>query len=205
MSRLQLTPEEYTDWFDAARNGNEETVREMAQKYPGIVNTTSYEGASALLTATEEQRNDIVVLLLTLGAQIDLADEQGATPLITTACTGAAGTMKLLLEKGAQVESRFGEALSTPLHCAAHNGNLECVKLLIENGADIMAKTGKGLTALEEARRTGAGDCAKYLELEMTRRHFADEAQMLTGGLVHDIKVGHKITLKRRTRELAHD
>jgi ankyrin repeat protein len=205
MNRLQLEPEQYIEWFDAARAGHVKTVREMAEQFPGIVNVTSYEGASALLTATEEQRYDMVVLLLSLGAKIDLADEQGATPLITTACTGAVDTMKILLERGAQIESRFGEGLSTPLHCAAHNGNLDCVKLLVENGADVMAKTGAGLTALEEARRTGAGACAKYLEQEMSRRVFADEAKMLTGGLAHDIKVGHKITLQRKAREPAHD
>lgn len=194
---LQLTADEYTDWFAAARAGHVETVREMAEKFPGIVNTTTYEGASALLIATEEQRNDMVVLLLKLGAQVDLADEQGATPLTSAACTGAVETMKILLEKGAQIESRFGDGLSTPLHCAAHNGNLDCVKLLIDNGADIMAKTGKGRTALDEARKTGAADCVKYLEQEMTRLHFADEAKMLTEGLSHTITVGHKITLRK--------
>jgi len=201
---LQLTPEQYTEWFDAARTGDDETVREMAAKYPGIVNVASYEGETALLTATEEQRNERVVLLLDLGAKIDQADEQGKTPLISAACTGAVDTMKILLERGAQIESRFGEGLSTPLHCAAHNGNIDCVKLLVENGADVMAKTGHGWTALKEAQSRRATDCAKYLEQEMTRRVFAEEAKMLTQGLPANIKVGHKITLQRK-REPAND
>lgn len=202
---LQLTPEQYTEWFDAARSGDEATVRDMARQFPGIVNAASYEGVTALLTATEEQRNDMVVLLLDLGAKIDQADEEGKTPLISTACTGAVDTMKILLERGAQIESRFGEELSTPLHCAAHNGNIDCVKLLVENGADVMAKTGHGWTALKEAQSARATASAKYLEQEMTRRVFAEEAKLLTQGLPANIKVGHKITLQRKSREPAND
>lgn len=200
---LQLTPEQYTDWFDAARAGEATTVREMAEKFPGIVNVATYEGATALLQATEEQRGDMVVLLLSLGAKIDQADERGSTPLVSTACTGAVDIMKILLEKGAQLESRFGSHLSTPLHCAAHNGNIDCVKLLVENGADIMAKTDQGRTALDEARKAKAGACAKYLEQEMTRHVFAEEAKMLTNGLPADIKACHKITLHRKAPEPA--
>ena len=48
--------------------------------------------------------------------------------------------MKLLLEKGADVESKDTDYGQTPLSWAAENGHEAVVKLLLEKGADVESK-----------------------------------------------------------------
>ena len=48
--------------------------------------------------------------------------------------------MKLLLEKGADLESKDREYSRTPLSWAAENGHEAVVKLLLEKGADLESK-----------------------------------------------------------------
>ena len=48
--------------------------------------------------------------------------------------------MKLLLEKGADLESKDSEYSQTPLSWAAEYGHEAVVKLLLEKGADLESK-----------------------------------------------------------------
>ena len=62
--------------------------------------------------------------------------EKGRSPLAIAPGMGRVDCVKLLLEKGAEVDIA-GEQGSTPLMVACHNGNLECARVLIEQGADV--------------------------------------------------------------------
>jgi ankyrin repeat protein len=59
--------------------------------------------------------------------------------------------VKLLLEKGAEIESKDDEYGRTPLSWAAKNGHKEIVKLLLDKGADMEAKDKDGRTPLSLA------------------------------------------------------
>jgi ankyrin repeat protein len=71
--------------------------------------------------------------------------------------------VKLLLEKGADLESKDGFSL-TPLLRAAANGHEAVVKLLLEKGADFMSKDCYGETPLLLATRSGQKAMVKLLE-----------------------------------------
>ena len=58
--------------------------------------------------------------------------------------------MKLLLEKGAEIEAKDNDG-NTPLHSASIREHLEVVKLLLEKGADVNAKSNAGQTPLHSA------------------------------------------------------
>jgi len=58
------------------------------------------------------------------------------TILIEAADNGHLNVVKLLIEKGADVNLK-GEAWYGPLHAAAAKGHIEVVKILLENGADV--------------------------------------------------------------------
>ena len=63
----------------------------------------------------------------------------GQTPLSWAAQNGHEAVVKLLLEKGADVESKSSNG-RTPLSWAAENGHEAVVKLLLEKGADVESK-----------------------------------------------------------------
>lgn len=72
-------------------------------------------------------------------------DEVGLAPLAWAALHGQTEAMRLLIEKGADVNARSEDG-NTPLHVAAFLGQAEAAKLLIDNGADINARDEDGET-----------------------------------------------------------
>jgi len=75
---------------------------------------------------------------------------------------GDSSSIKLLLRRGANVNSSTVEGVTT-LMFASDNGNLNIVKLLVENGADINLKPFNGTTALIVSSKKNYYDIAEYL------------------------------------------
>mmetsp|Transcript_29932 Transcript_29932/g.73656 ORF Transcript_29932/g.73656 Transcript_29932/m.73656 type:complete len:242 (+) Transcript_29932:75-800(+) len=75
----------------------------------------------------------------------------GYSPLHMSALMGEAAAIHLLVELGANVNSRT-EGESTPLHIAAVNGRAGAVRALHEEGADLFAENEFGRTPLMMAK-----------------------------------------------------
>ncbi|RYO96410.1 hypothetical protein DL765_011600 [Monosporascus sp. GIB2] len=86
----------------------------------------------------------------------------GQIPLLWAAANGRLAVLKLLVEKGAQIEVR-DKVLMTPLMVAAKNGHEAVTKLLVEKGAQIEATDKDGLTPLMYAAREGHEAVARLL------------------------------------------
>jgi ankyrin repeat protein len=84
---------------------------------------------------------------------------------------GHEAVVELLLEKGADMESRDMNYGQTPLWCAAKEGHEAVVKLLLEKGADVESKDRVGRTPLSGAARGGHKAVVKLL-LEKAPRNF---------------------------------
>merc|ERR1712198_775168 len=96
--------------------------------------------------------------LLDHGAEVDVTNDFGQTPLHRAAACGHAQTAEELLARGAQVEKLDGCEGNAPLHLAAAIGHLDVLKTLLDNGADIEAKMAErsgGATAILVAAATG--------------------------------------------------
>lgn len=105
-----------------------------------------------LHSATCFERLEVVQKLIEYDANIDARDEFGWTPL-SWAARGHhfknGSVLRLLLERGAVVNTRAYDNGFTPLHRASENGAQEVVRLLLEHGADVEAVDVDGRTALQ--------------------------------------------------------
>jgi ankyrin repeat protein len=122
--------------------------------------------ASAQTTADDLiqaiRKNDLASLKsgLAKGAAVDTRDQRGTTLLMHAAAVGSPEAVKLLLDKGADVNAR-NELEATPLILAA--GSVEKARMLVEKGAGVNAQSKLGRTPLIIA--AGCDGCAPTVKL----------------------------------------
>jgi ankyrin repeat protein len=106
-------------------------------------------------------------LLLDHGAQIDVRNSSGFTPLIYAA--GSLEKTNLLLDRGAALKVAGGGAppleagKSALMEAASRKGNISVVRALLAKGADIQFADARGLTVLTSASSTGDLDMMSLL------------------------------------------
>jgi ankyrin repeat protein len=86
--------------------------------------------------------------LVEAGADVNAARWDGTTALMIASNSGNAEAVKLLLERGAQVNAAESRKGQTALMWAASEGHSEVVQLLIKHGADVKVVSKTGYTAL---------------------------------------------------------
>lgn len=107
--------------------------------------------ATPLISAAEEQNENIIDLLLVRGANVAAEDEFGWKPLHrATANKGGVQVAQLLLNHGADVNARCRQR-KTPLHHAVAKDDNAMVSFLLRSGADIEARDVAERTPLHTA------------------------------------------------------
>lgn len=120
-----------------------------ASSKPGEAPTT--EARTGIWAAAQAGDLEAVERELDGGAAVDALDpEQGATPLLWAVAEGRAEVVKLLIERGADVNVAGADGGSA-LIASAFLGYEEVVRLLVQGGADVNATNGAGQTALDVA------------------------------------------------------
>jgi uncharacterized protein len=143
-------------------NGNLLEVREVIED-GADVNSVNRLGVTPLMVACQWNQPEIARFLLDLGAALEPVERScGRNALMYACLSGNVRLIKLLLEKGAGIDStdHMGR---TPLMMASSVGKTEIVKLLIECGANIHLRDKSGLNALEWASDKGRGDIVELL------------------------------------------
>ncbi|GLD74654.1 ankyrin repeat and SOCS box protein 10 isoform X1 [Lates japonicus] len=109
-------------------------------------------------------------------------EQELTTPLHITAGRGFTDCLKLLLQRGANVDLAPGG--TTALHESCENCQPECTKLLLIHGANANAVTEEGLMPLHICTSPESLECAKYLlqpqEQQDLQRYFK-VCQLLLG------------------------
>ena len=104
---------------------------------------------------------DCVKLMISRGANVNLADDEGVTPLMTSIRVTYRGTIEiteLLIKNGASVNVRAGKGSTALMYAssgvAAHyeGDYVVVVQLLIKNGAKVNVKNKMGATPLSIAK-----------------------------------------------------
>jgi ankyrin repeat protein len=128
------------------------------------------DGSTPLDWAASFAQTDILKLLIQRGAQRDVIDKYGNTPLISAACECAIATMnsayqvvKILLDQGAKVNARNHDGRTALMMASGMTGGTALLELLVNNGADPKAKDHKGQTALGLAKQSGRSDKIQIL------------------------------------------
>lgn len=105
----------------------------------------------------------MLALLMHYGADVNLADSHGVTPLMMFAPLSAHLT-DLLIDAGADVNARCSAAFGTSaLHVAARAGAVESLERLLAAGADIEYAGEDQRTALDVAERNRRANAAELL------------------------------------------
>jgi ankyrin repeat protein len=118
---------------------------------------------------------EMVELLISRGAELDVEDPDYSTPLYLAAEQGHPKVVKFLISKGAEVNVKSNKWGYTPLHRAAwgpvtmikylgggtvseadlNENYLEIVGMLLEKGAKVNARDNGGKTPLDQAIKNG--------------------------------------------------
>lgn len=112
-------------------------------------------GEGALHILARERDLTWLRFMLGKGANPNLQDKQGTTPLIIVAQLGWREGAEALLGRGAKVDATNNRG-ETPLIFAVQNRNLDMVRFLVANGADPKRQDSiAGYSALDYAKRDG--------------------------------------------------
>ena len=146
----------------AARHGDLSLVKFFAAQGIRVDQPCDFNRWTALHAAAYKGHVDIAEFLINNGANVNVKDKDGYTPLHNTAHSFLRGdppksteadrnrTAALLLENGALVNATTNHG-GTPLHLAVSTNNVGLVQLLLENGADPNIQQAQGMTPLHFA------------------------------------------------------
>jgi ankyrin repeat protein len=88
----------------------------------------------------------------------------GWTPLHVATFAGNVATTQLLIDRGADVNSRAKSKFrNTPLQTALLTGQYATAKLVLDHGADVLVRQAEGFTPMHEAAESGREDLVKLL------------------------------------------
>jgi len=104
---------------------------------------------------------------LAAGANVNAIDHEGNTPLHHAVYNDQTEIIRLLIDKGAEVNGKRKAANHekgvAPLHTATWRSTIETMELLIDNGADVNMKRADGAIALHYAVWFGLKEKAEFL------------------------------------------
>lgn len=143
--------------YHAIAEGDDELIERLLAANGWLVEAWEENDRSLLHLAVDEGLFRIVTLMLDAGADTEMEDSWGETPLFSAVRNGDLDMAVMLLDHGASVvhPNRFG---MTPLTAAARvvDGSVDMMRLLIERGADVNAATMEGSTSLHQAAWAGS-------------------------------------------------
>ncbi|CAL5354994.1 unnamed protein product [Camellia sinensis] len=136
----------------AASSAHPKVVKILSAADPSVtgINSADEEGWAPLHSASSSGNVEIVEILLSSGADVNLKNNGGRTALHYAASKGWLKIAEILLSHGANINLK-DKVGCTPLHRAASTGNSELCELLIEEGAEVDAIDKAGQTPLMSA------------------------------------------------------
>ena len=165
----------YTPLILAAQRGDAETVKVLVDslkdqgKRKKALKKTYDWGRTVLHIAAKSGHAEVVGILTKAGADVNVKDINGYTPLILAARVGDAKTVEALVDS-LKDQGKRKKALKktydwgrTALHIAAEMGHAEVVGILIDAKADVNKKNRNWYTPLHYAAGEGHAEVVELL------------------------------------------
>jgi ankyrin repeat protein/beta-lactamase regulating signal transducer with metallopeptidase domain len=143
--------------LDVAEQRGSTDMVELLQQHGAI------KGSPNLLGIINSGDIEQVKLLISQGADINVKNSNGLTPLYLASQEGRKDVVELLIDNGADINAKNNNGI-TPLHRAAREGHKDVVELLISRGADINVKNTRGQTPLDLAQQRGHTEIVELLK-----------------------------------------
>jgi ankyrin repeat protein len=125
---------------DAAESGDVDKIVSLFQEPDFNINVKeNHSGMTALMSAAQHGRTNVVEELVTAGADLDLKDERGRTALMFAAHDGRARIVEELITAKADLDLQ-DRAGVTALMSAVDQGRMKVVEELVAAGADLNLK-----------------------------------------------------------------
>jgi ankyrin repeat protein len=133
-------PDSYgnTPLYLALERGNLNRIKTIVSLNPDLadLNKPNKEGDTYLLKAIKKNDQEMIKLLVSSGADVNIADVSGKTPLILSIENDNLEAAKTLISSGGVNIQQRNDDGKTPLYYALSKGNPEMVKLLMNSGAN---------------------------------------------------------------------
>ncbi len=120
------------------------------------INSLSYSSDSPLFRASSEGSANIVMRLISNGADLTASDVRGDTVLDYAARAGQIDTLILLMSVGVEFKGKSNVYGETVLHSSAGAGKAKAAELLIKKGMDVDVRDFSGQSALHFAAHEGS-------------------------------------------------
>src|SRR4051794_15903287 len=170
-----------TEFQDLVKKGNLAEVQAELATDPSLATALNASGQSSFLLAKYYRQSEVAAYFLKILPTLDIFEASvagqtesvlaklkdnpellesrngdGWTPLHLAGFFGTPELINALLDQGASVDARSGNAMAnTPLHAAVAGGKTENVEALVKRGANVNAKQSGGWTALHGAAQSG--------------------------------------------------
>jgi uncharacterized protein len=138
--------------FKAISDNEVEKVRALVSADLDLDRPNRHRGMSLLTEAVERGNPRIVEMLLAFGADANLRNSSGRSPLMSLTEATSAEVVRNLIAAGARPNARTDNG-ATPLMLAAGKSPLAVIKELIDAGANVNARDSSGETCLFYAAR----------------------------------------------------
>ena len=177
------------EFQDLVKKGSLAEVKAAIEADPSLATALNASGQSSFILAKYYRQNEVASYLLHILPMVDIFEASvagetqsvvaklqenpdllesrnadGWTPLHLAAFFGTPELINALLDRGASVDARSGNAMAnTPLHAAVAGGKTENVAALLKHGADVNAQQSGGWTALHGAAQSGNREMVEVL------------------------------------------
>ena len=135
----------------AAAEGNSNTIRLLVRTGNADVNISDLSGRTPIFYAVEQNQEDALRTLFSLGADPNAQDHTGVTALMRASAKGRQNCVDILLkQKGIQTDTKDFQD-RTALTYSVYADDLGPAQALIQAGADINGRDKSGYTAVMSA------------------------------------------------------